>query len=259
MITNGSADSGEQERSPWTQPGFIASAVVVGLVVVLGLVLAVTGGATEGADTVAPPAAKEPIPVQQIDDVGASVCGLENGDRTVPVNAPKATWKLRGTVAVPTAPKTFGPARVRDGVPSCFAHSPTGALFAMLNIHAAMGQFARAPGRYPIGKVVRMLAPSPGRDKLEKAASQSPVADKGSTTPGAQVAGFTIVRYEGDTAVIDVAFGGDRPDVPGYVHGQSTLRWQDGDWKLVLAQNGAPFDSVQAIPDLTAYVPWRVS
>ena len=244
MINNGSADAGGHERSPWTQPGFIASAIVVGLVVVLGLILTVTSGSKGEAGTAAPPPApansSPPPPAQTAAD---SVCGLEKGDQSIPVSAPKATWKLRGTVAVPTAPKTFGPARVRDGVPSCFAHSPTGALFAMLNIQAAMGQLARKPGRYPIRKVVRMIAPGPGRDVLEKAAAKSPVADKGSTRPGAQVAGFNIVRYEADTAVIDLAFGGDRPDVAGYVHGQSTLRWLDGDWKLALAQNGGPFDS----------------
>ena len=145
MITNGSADSGEDQRSPWTQPGFIASAVVVGLVIVLGLVLTVTSGSQGEAGTPAPPAADSSPPAPPADTGDDSACGLARGDQTIPVSAPKATWKLRGTVAVPTAPKTFGPGRVRDGVPSCFARSPTGALFAMLNIQAAMGQLAREP------------------------------------------------------------------------------------------------------------------
>ena len=258
MINNGSAETGN-ERSPWTQPGFIASAVVVALLVVLGIVLSVTGGSAKPNAGAASPPATGVAPGGTESPDSDSVCGLPRGDRSIPADAPSAEWKLRGAVAVPTAPKTFGPGRFRDGVPACFAHSPPGALFAMVNIHAAMGQFARQPGRYPIRKVVKMIAPGPGRRALETAAAKAPVADKGSTKPGAQVAGFTIVRYEADTAVIDLAFGGDRPDVAGYVHGQSTLRWQDGDWKLVLAQNGSPFDAVQAIPDLTAYVPWGVN
>ena len=165
-------------------------------------------------------------------------------------------WKLRGTVAVPTAPSTYGPGEVDDGVPACFAHSPTGALFAMLNIQAAMGDFAKQPGRYPIRRVLRMLAAGPGRDVLKDAAERAPVATKGNTTPGAQVAGFNIVRYEPGTVVIDVAFAGSRPETSGYVHGQSTMRWERRDWKLVLTQSGAPFDAVQPIADLTGYVPW---
>lgn len=253
MLNNGTASS--PEKSPWVQPGFIAAAAVIALLVLLGLILAVTGGsngdAKSGAANPAPPAASSG------QDANASTCGLAAGDQTIPKAAPAATWKLRGTVAVPSAPSTFGPHTVAAGIPSCFAHSPTGALFAMVNIQAAMGALAKRPGRYPIDKVLRMIAPGPGRDVLKNAAAHAPVATKGSTTPGAQVAGFNIVRYEPDTAVVDVAFGGDRPETAGYVHGQSTMRWEHGDWKLVLAQNGGPFDAVQPIADLTGYIAWR--
>jgi hypothetical protein len=127
----------------------------------------------------------------------------------------------------------------------------------MLNIQAAMADFAKEPGRYPIRKVLRMIASGAGREVLKDAAARAPVATKGDTTPGAQVAGFRIVRYEPGTAVIDVAFEGNRPETAGYVHGQSTMRWERGDWKLALTQDGAPFDAVQPIADLTGYVPWR--
>jgi hypothetical protein len=255
ILNNGSAASTE-DKSPWVQPGFIAAAAVVALLVVLGIILAVTGGsggnATDAAKPAPPPASAPNAP-----NADASVCGLDAGSQSIPTVAPKAVWKLRGTVAVPTAPATFGPGTAAGGVPSCFAHSPTGALFAMVNIQAAMGELAKQPGRYPIDKVLRMIAPGPGRDTLKKAAAKSPVAEQGSTKSGAQVSGFNVIRYESNTAVIDVAFAGDRPDTAGYVHGQSTLRWENGDWKLELAQNGGPFDAVQAIPNLTGYVPWR--
>jgi hypothetical protein len=253
MINNGSARTAD-EKSPWTQPAFIASAAVVAIIVVLGLVLAITGGSDSASPSDGAKAAPPPVSPQAGDS--DSVCGLRPGSQTIPTAAPKATWKLRGTVAVPSAPSTYGPGKAEDGVPSCFAHSPTGALFAMLNIQAAMGDFAKQSGRYPIRKVLRMLAAGPGRDVLKDAAARAPVATKGNTTPGAQVAGFNVVRYEPDTVVIDVAFAGTRPDASGYVHGQSTMRWERRDWKLVLTQSGAPFDAVQPIADLTGYVPW---
>jgi hypothetical protein len=255
ILNNGSA-ARTDEKSPWVQPGFIAAAAVVALLVVLGIILAVTGGSTPDTGTANPAVA--PAPAQPAGaDPDASVCGLDAGSQGIPTAAPKATWKLRGTVAVPTAPKSFGPQSSDGGVPSCFAHSPTGALFAMVNIQAAMGELAKHPGRYPIDKVLRMIAPGPGRDALKRAVAKSPVAQQGSTKSSAQVSGFNVIRYDSNTAVIDVAFAGDRPDTAGYVHGQSTLQWVDGDWKLELAQNGGPFDAVQAIPNLTGYVPWR--
>lgn len=255
MINNGSAGTAD-DKSPWTQPGFIAAAAVVAIIVLLGIVLAVTGGSDGQAQDLpangAPPPASAPVTA----DANESVCGLDRGSQAIPTEAPQARWTLRGTVAVPTAPSTYGPGTVEDGVPACFAHSPTGALFAMLNIQAAMGDFAKQPGRYPIRKVLRMLAAGPGRDVLKDAAARAPVATKGSTRPAAQVAGFSIVRYEPNTVVIDVAFAGSRPGASGYVHGQSTMRWERRDWKLVLTQSGAPFDAVQPIADLSGYVPW---
>lgn len=254
ILNNGSAASTD-DKSPWVQPGFIAAAAVVVLLVVLGIILAVTGGSGGNTTDAAKPASPPAAPSTPNPD--ASVCGLDAGSQAIPTTAPKAVWKLRGTVAVPSSPKTFGPQSSPGGVPSCFAHSPTGALFAMVNIQAAMGELAKQPGRYPIDKVLRMIAPGPGRDALKRAAAKSPVAQQGSTKSSAQVSGFNVVRYDSNTAVIDVAFAGDRPDTAGYVHGQSTLQWVEGDWKLELAQNGGPFDAVQAIPNLTGYVPWR--
>jgi hypothetical protein len=242
-------------KSVWTRPGFIAASAVVAIIVVLGFIIALSGDSdSEREHSATPPPTGQPS--TKVNGY-ESVCGLDAGDQALPDSAPEAKWVLRGTVAVPSAPSTFGPQSVAGGVPSCFAHSPTGALFAMVNVQAAMSAFAKKPGRYPIDKVLRMIAAGPGRDVLKDAAARAPVAKKGATTSGAEVAGFNIVRYEPGTAVIDLAFGGDRPETAGYVHGQSTMRWEDGDWKLVLAQNGAPFDAVQPIADLTGYVPWR--
>lgn len=257
-MNNGTHAHTDDEPSPWTQPRFLAAAIAVGMIVVLGIVLAFTGDRSGGAQSpsAAPPIAAPPAQAAP-SDTDSSVCGLPAGSQRIPNTPPKATWKLRGTVAVPVSAKTFGPAQDTNGVPACFAHSPTGALFAMLNIQAAMGQLAQQEGRYPIARVLRMIAQGPGRETLKRAVARQPVATQGTRTPGAQVAGFNIVRYEPDTAVIDVAFAGGRPGAAGYVHGQSTMRWQDGDWKLVLAQNGGPFDSVQPIGDLANYIAWR--
>lgn len=256
MLTNDTTRDGD-EKSPWVQPGFLAAGAVVALLVVLGVALALTGGSK--ADSTPAPAPATPLPpaASAPRDSNASACGLRAGDQAIPNRAPTADWKLRGTLAAPSAPDTFGPGHDVGGVPSCFAHSPTGALFAMVNIQAAMTAFAQRGGSYPIDKVLRMIATGPGRDALANAVERQPVPTKGSRTGGVQVAGFTIVRYEPGSAVVDLAFGSDRPEAPGYAHGQSTLRWEEGDWKLVLAQRGGPFDAAQPIANLTGYTPWR--
>ncbi len=56
--------------------------------------------------------------------------------------------------------------------------------------------------------------------------------------------------------MVDLAFRVDRSGTTGYFHTTSTMRWERGDWKLVLSQNGIPFDSTQQIPNLNGYVPW---
>lgn len=250
MLNNGTAST--PEKSPWARPGFIAAAAVVALLVVLGLILAVTGGSN--GDAKGGEANPAPTPPAASSGQDASVCGLAGGDQTIPKAAPTATWKLRGTVAVPSAPSTFGPHTVAAGIPSCFAHSPTGALFATTNIYAALSVASHGSDTKQIAALKAMAAPGPGRDAAtSRRGGQRPSAD---SSAGVQVAGFNVVRYEPASAVIDLAFRVDRPGATGFVHATSTLRWDQGDWKIVLSQDGRPFDSLQQIPDLGGYMPW---
>jgi hypothetical protein len=253
MIDDG-GPSPTDEKSAWLQPGFIAAAAIVTLVILLGLILALTGGSDGDAGT----KSANPAPAAPAAPAGhnanASVCGLEAGSQSIPDAAPKAAWKLRGTVAVPSAPGTFGPHETTDGVPSCFAHSPTGALFATTNIYAALSVASHGSVDEQIAALKAMAAPGPGLDAATaRRGGNRPSADSSS---GVQVAGFNVVRYEPSSAVVDLAFHVDRAHVSGYVHATSTLRWQKGDWKVVLSQDGRPFDSLQQIDSLGGYVPW---
>ena len=58
-----------------------------------------------------------------------SICGLPDGPQAVPHTAPSAEWKLEDAFAYPTSTQ-FGPGREQGNVHSCYAHNPTGALFA---------------------------------------------------------------------------------------------------------------------------------
>jgi hypothetical protein len=253
MLNNGTTATPD-EKSPWVQPGFIAAAVVVALLVVLGVILAVTGGndaspATDGAKPAPPPAVTPPA------NADASGCGLDPGSQAIPTTAPDATWRLVGTVATPAAPRTVGPGRRHGPVSFCFAHSPTGALFASVNIYAALNALVADPPADPRPVLRELIADTPDRDALLKDATKSSTGDPGASA-GVQVAGFNIIRYEPSEAVVDLVFRVDRPGASGYVHAASTLKWERGDWRLALARGAQPFDSLQQVPDLQGYTAW---
>lgn len=256
MRENGNGKGGttaEGETSPWAQPGFVVAAALVGLIAVLGVIVALSGGsgsapAPQAGTASAPPAGAGSSSA----DTAGSVCGLPAGAQKIPRTGPQATWELRGSLAAPTAPTSFGPGQTTSGVPACFAHSPTGALFAMANLYVVINDVAKHPSDIP-NVLRRMAAAGPGRDALNKPG----VADGSApASGGVQIAGFNVVRYETSTAVVDLAYRVDRPGVTGWGHVVATLRWEGGDWKLVLADSGVPYDSVEAMASLDGYVPW---
>jgi hypothetical protein len=245
-MSDGSYDS--DGTNTWMQPRFVLAAVVVALIAVFAVVLTITGPA-DSNDRDPTPRANSATPSAELDPAGDSdsACGLEAGDQTIPVTAPADTdWELVGTVAAPTAPDTIGPGVVDDGLRSCFTHSPTGALYAAVNIVALT---TVAEQREAIAR--DLAVPGPGRDKaLELLAGTS---DDPGASPTFQVAGYTFLNYDETSTVVDLALRGASGAV---VHLPVALRWQDGDWKVIVPPNGDLASGVQAVPDLTGYVPW---
>lgn len=261
------SSSGDGERSPWAQRGFIAAAVVVALIAVLAVVLVLTGPSDDpGTVGAQPPATTTPATptatpggtstsagsastISTPDD--GSVCGLPEGEQTVPVSAPPdTTWELVGTMAAPTAPDTHGPGEVRDGLRSCFARSPLGVLYAAVNVLASTTD---PDLREPL--VRDLAAAGEGRDAaLRLLAEPQPPADTGTQI---QVAGFAFLDYDQNAATVDLAVrAAPMNGSGGYVHLAVPMRWEDGNWKLVVPPAGDLVTNVRALPDLTGYAPW---
>lgn len=245
------------DSSPWTQRGFLAAAAVVALIAVLGVVLAVTGASERGAaPALAPSSPVTPTPAGSTPAVSSSdgsSCGLPGGEQTVPGAAPAGTdWELVGTVAAPVSPQEHGPGEVDpDGLRHCFARTPVGALYAAANVFAT----TTVPElRVPL--VERLAATGPGRDAaLDLLAQEGQQGTNGSS--GSQVAGFTFLSYDRATTTVDLAvraFG--RSGGAGYVSFPLTLRWESGDWRLVVPPDGDPSRLAKAIPALTGYAAW---
>lgn len=240
--------------SPWTQPWFVVAAAVVALIAVLGVVLAVTSGSETNPGPKAASPAGEPSPTPAptappAAAVNASTCGLPDGDQTVPGGVLTDTrWELVGTVAAPTAPDEHGPGTIDDGLRSCFAHSPVGALYAAVNAAAAS-----AMPDLRLSFVERLGAAGPGRDR----ASELARGDADASSGGVQVAGFTFLNYDRASTAVDLAFAGTSTTGDnGYVHVPIILRWEEGDWKVVFAPDGSLGTGLGPMPNLTGYTAW---
>lgn len=242
------SDSTHDTEGPnmWTQSRFVIAAVVVALIAVMAVVLAVSGpGGNDSTASPTPTVTESSTPRTSAST--DSVCGLEPGDQTVPAAAPEDTeWELVGTVAAPTAPEEIGPGVEEDGLRSCFARSPLGALYAAANLLATTSNPDQREAL-----VRELTAEGPARQlALELLAAEGQQA---ASNTKLQVAGFTFLNYDRDNAVVDLA---TRVDSGALAHISIALTWEAGDWKLVLAPDGRVSGDIGQIPDLTGYVPW---
>ncbi|MGW6200232.1 hypothetical protein ACWF0M_29095 [Kribbella sp. NPDC055110] len=264
--------SESEDKSPYG-PGFIASCVVVGAVLVCGIAMIVTGGGSSrsaaGSTSTAPAAiegaasdgqdgadsATQPVGAAQPDGVatpapgtgrGASSCGLRDGDQGVPSKAPTVDgWDVSRKVVVPRS-AAFGPAKTdADGFRRCFAHSPTGALYAAYNTVAALADQGQA-----IPTVKKLMIPGASTDALIEELRRQPPS---TGSAASQVAGFRILDADHDRATIMLAL----PVESEYMSATFTLVWQAGDWKVRPPQPGnpvgAPFSQLRNLNDFVAW------
>ena len=231
-----------EDQNPLTKPKFIISAVVVAIIVALGIILALIpkgGGnpAAEPSNSGSATASTQPSAA-----AAASVCGLPSGNQAKPATTPTDTkWELVGKVAAPTSPTQFGPGKTEpNGLRSCFAHSPTGALYAAANV-AVLSATGKARLVYE-----QLAVPSPERDAL---LNQPEPQETSAVT--AQIAGFQIRSYDPDRAVIVIAAKGSNGAL---VSVPVPLQWHSGDWKVVVPATGSTGGG--QISDLSGYIPW---
>jgi hypothetical protein len=235
-----------ETRSPFRGRGFIAAAVVVGVIVLAAIIVLVTslagGGNEPGASPTRAPSA---TPTSSAAD--ESVCGLKGFDtENTLTTAPENDWELVGTVAAPTEPKGAGPGVTDEGFRSCYSHTAEGALYATVNWFALSSDARNLP------RLPELVEPGEGRDAAIAAASAgTPVPSE----TRLQVAGFKINSYDGQEAVVDVAWtvtseGGALVSLPTVLH------WVNGDWKIVLTDEGMfPYASAP-LANLGGYTPW---
>jgi hypothetical protein len=238
------------ERSPFTKPGFIISAaLVVALIAAVVVIFFLPK-----ADSTAQPApassaaGTSSAPSKSADAAGKSVCGLPSSTDMALGAAPKSKWELVGKMAAPTDPKTFGPGVTDgDGFRSCFANSPTGALYAAANM-IALGSSGTQD---ELKLSEKLLVPGPGRDAaITKAKTRTSTARSGET---AQVSGFLVKSYSPAEADVDLAI---KLPNGALAHSVLSLRWVAGDWKVKASDDGQIFSGVAQLSDLSGFILW---
>lgn len=234
------------ESNPFTKPGFIISAaLVVALIAAVVVIFLFPRGEDNAQSAPAPTeagssAAASPSASKT---AGDSVCGLPASSETALGTAPATKWELVGTMAAPTD-NEIGPGKVDEqGIRSCFARSPVGALYAAVNLWALGSDPANEPAI-----AEQLAAKGPGRD----AGMTAPVTSAPASGTKIQIAGFNV-SYTADQAVVELAFKADNGAL-GSV--RTTLLWQDGDWKGVVADNGQPLELPRPVSDLSGFIPW---
>jgi hypothetical protein len=236
------------ESNPFTKPGFIiAAALVVALIAATIVIFLLPKG--QGNAQPAPSETSGPVTVSPSALVGAdkSVCGLPASSEVALGSAPNSKWELVGRTAAPTNPDTIGPGITgENGFRSCFAQSPTGALYAAANMVALGGLSDEGIQKELIEKLV---VPGPGRDAALRDIRTPPSADSSSI----QIRGFVIKAYSTTAAHVDLAFSTPTGE---YGHGVLPLKWIDGDWKVEISDAGELLNDVAQVSDLGQFIPW---
>ena len=138
---------------------------------------------------------------------------------------------------MPQAPGTLGPQQTSGVWNTCFAHNPTGALLAAINLWAE-GTTTATPSEVFQRLAVGAPANVGSNVRLDDA---GPV----------QFAGYKYDSYTAPDAQISVVLQGPQGKLVAFV---TSMQWNGSDWKYVFPSRGVP--PIEVIPDLTGYVPW---
>jgi hypothetical protein len=237
-----------QERNPFTRPGFVVAAAFIALIIIGGVILGFSGALakpTASGQTPPSPAATPTASAEPQLTGGESVCGLEGVSTTGTAETPpQVEWTTVGNFPVPGNPEVGPGKTTEDGLRICYQRTPEGALLAAINYLGA-GTDARLVGP------VSAYAPAKGPGR--KAAIASARDSSGAGSVRAEVVGYRILNYDGTAAKIDLALRAETGQYSSFVY---DLVWEDGDWRIVLTNEGTAPTQPSQITNLDRYVQW---
>ncbi|GAB3266992.1 hypothetical protein GCM10027425_33570 [Alteromonas gracilis] len=232
----------QRPRTPRALVGALVAVVVV-LAVVVAVLLLRPGG--EPA-TVPPPTPSSTPTESSAPPESDSVCGLPAGDQTVPTTAaPETTWTLTHRMAAPSA-DDVGPGVEENGIHSCFARNPAGALFAVANLNADSGN--------PKVNLRELVTARSFQDENYRK-QIGDTAERGQPNGGIQFAAFRVLSYTPDQASVEIVYRYIEGPAAGALFSKIfNLRWHEGDWQLLADVPGV--DTSTEVTSLDGYVEW---
>ena len=230
-------DDERDEPSRWSKSGTACAIALVTMLVVSG---AIIGWSRLCSDS---PARAQQPPTGPVPASGTVPTPVRSGAPEPSSPTPtQVTWLQVGLGALPFS-ATAGPATIRAGVPAGFAHTQAGSVEAAIQI---LGRLSWSAQTTTSMQAVVTAATTPAA-QAHVVVGYGPPTDP-SVIP--QVAGFQIVTYDANQAVVNLAlrFNGALRVSP------ATLQWVDGDWKLAGAPGPLSQTNWAAIEDLTGYI-----
>jgi hypothetical protein len=223
--------------------------VFVAIVVILAVVVTVVSSGGSGPRATPPTAAtRSAVGASPRAQPGPGACSLHDADQAVPAAAPAGVqWEIYDTVALPFS-ATAGPQVVTGDVARCYAHTPTGALLAAVQI--AVRYVLAASWRMVLAEQV---VPGPGASVYASQRAMEPDVNTTQSGQYGQIAGFQFVTYSPGLAVMQIV-----SRLPGGTLQVTTMttQWSGTDWRLVLHDDGTPGGNVQQLGGMDGFVAW---
>ncbi|WP_436786937.1 hypothetical protein [Yinghuangia sp. YIM S10712] len=280
--------------NPFTERGFIVSAVLIGVVLLSGIIVVLSGSDKASSSDVAAPAEALPVlpalaecpgqtgerpaatpsasasaaspgtarPEGSTSPSGAPVptASAENAApddaATNPADVGNVMWSRFNGVAVPFS-ETAGPLAANGDVARCYAHTPTGATIAAVQISV---RYRFSPDWRNI--MQHQMQPEPSRDAAIEIRERTAAAVGKATTEIVeerlrQVVGYQIVSYSEEAAMISIVSADSSGKA--LVSSLYSMVWLDGDWKLRVQATSAAAVTSTRVDSLLGYIAWGES
>ncbi|WP_434741220.1 hypothetical protein [Micromonospora sp. SH-82] len=167
---------------------------------------------------------------------------VESGRATQPDDL---TWRTVGVgYRIPVSPSQ-GPTQVTGELMRCFSRTPIGAVLAANIIPLTVTG--------PEWQAVADQQVLAGRSRDIMTTRRERYPSETTRRGGGTYAGFAVDRYSPDAAVVHLLIRGGT----GYAVSQVELRWDGGDWKLVLTKIGYTHESLGSVTGSAGFTLWR--
>lgn len=175
-------------------------------------------------------------------------CQTDDSDQSIPNAPPKdLEWKNIRTMVLPTS-KSSGPTMMDGYIWHCYAHTPMGAVEAANVILINIYESARNHDDY-INTINKLTVKDDNQTKLINAWDSSFKDDN------LDIYGFKVFSYTKDNANIQIIM---KVDNDMYGSTDVNVRWDNGDWKILVYSDGSTFNqNIVTVNDTKGFNLWR--